>query len=27
MSKDKQLFSASLAKDAVYKTGVRNFME
>jgi quercetin dioxygenase-like cupin family protein len=24
---DKQLFSASLAKDAVYKTGLRSFME
>ena len=27
MSTEKQLFSASLAKDAVYKTGLRNFME
>ncbi len=27
MSEDKQLFSASLAKDAVYKTGLRSFME
>ena len=27
MSKEKQLFSANLAKDAVYKTGLRNFME
>ena len=27
MSDDKQLFSASLAKDAVYKTGLRSFME
>ena len=27
MSGDKQLFSASLAKDAVYKTGLRSFME
>ena len=27
MNKDKQLFSASLAKDAVYKTGLRSFME
>ena len=26
-SKQKQLFSASLAKDAVYKTGLRSFME
>src|ERR687888_2383275 len=26
-SKPKQLFSASLAKDAVYKTGLRSFME
>src|SRR5215510_5049530 len=26
-SKPKQLFSASLAKDAVYKTGQRSFME
>src|SRR4029450_6091006 len=26
-SKTKQLFSASLAKDAVYKTGLRSFME
>src|SRR4029450_1753513 len=25
-SKSKQLFSASLAKDAVYKTGLRSFM-
>jgi len=27
MSGDKQLFSASLAKDAVYTTGLRTFME
>lgn len=27
MSERKQLFSASLAKDAVYKTGLRSFME
>lgn len=27
MSDKKQLFSASLAKDAVYKTGLRSFME
>jgi len=27
MSDAKQLFSASLAKDAVYKTGLRSFME
>jgi mannose-6-phosphate isomerase-like protein (cupin superfamily) len=27
MSGEKQLFSASLAKDAVYKTGLRSFME
>ena len=27
MSDTKQLFSASLAKDAVYKTGLRSFME
>ena len=27
MTAPKQLFSASLAKDAVYKTGLRNFME
>jgi len=27
MSGDKQLFSASLAKDAVYTTGLRGFME
>ena len=27
MSAEKQLFSASLAKDAVYKTGLRSFME
>ncbi len=27
MSEPKQLFSASLAKDAVYKTGLRTFME
>jgi len=27
MSGDKQLFSASLAKDAVYTTGLRSFME
>ena len=27
MSEAKQLFSASLAKDAVYKTGLRSFME
>jgi mannose-6-phosphate isomerase-like protein (cupin superfamily) len=27
MSEDKQLFSASLAKDAVYRTGLRSFME
>jgi mannose-6-phosphate isomerase-like protein (cupin superfamily) len=27
MSGDKQLFSASIAKDAVYKTGLRSFME
>ncbi|HUG36250.1 MAG TPA: cupin domain-containing protein [Candidatus Limnocylindrales bacterium] len=27
MSEGKQLFSASLAKDAVYKTGLRSFME
>jgi mannose-6-phosphate isomerase-like protein (cupin superfamily) len=27
MSGDKQLFSASLAKDAVYQTGLRSFME
>jgi len=27
MSEPKQLFSASLAKDAVYKTGLRSFME
>ena len=27
MSEQKQLFSASLAKDAVYKTGLRSFME
>ena len=27
MSTEKQLFSASLAKDAVYKTGLRTFME
>lgn len=27
MSGQKQLFSASLAKDAVYKTGLRSFME
>jgi len=27
MSGDKQLFSASLAKDAVYRTGLRSFME
>jgi hypothetical protein len=26
-SESKQLFSASLAKDAVYKTGLRSFME
>src|SRR3989441_9198475 len=26
-SKQKQLFNASLAKDAVYKTGLRSFME
>jgi len=26
-SKPKQLFSANLAKDAVYKTGLRSFME
>jgi mannose-6-phosphate isomerase-like protein (cupin superfamily) len=27
MSEEKQLFSASLAKEAVYKTGLRSFME
>ncbi len=27
MSGEKQLFSASLAKDAVYKPGLRSFME
>jgi len=27
MSESKQLFSTSLAKDAVYKTGLRSFME
>src|SRR3981189_2808292 len=27
MSEPKQMFSASLAKDAVYKTGLRSFME
>ena len=27
MSGEKQLFSASLAKDAVYRTGLRSFME
>lgn len=27
MSETKQLFSASLAQDAVYKTGLRSFME
>ncbi len=27
MSEDKQLFSAHRAKDAVYKTGLRSFME
>ena len=27
MNDQKQLFSASLAKDAVYKTGLRSFME
>ena len=27
MNETKQLFSASLAKDAVYKTGLRSFME
>jgi mannose-6-phosphate isomerase-like protein (cupin superfamily) len=27
MNEAKQLFSASFAKDAVYKTGLRNFME
>ena len=27
MSDDKQLFSASLARDAVYTTGLRSFME
>jgi quercetin dioxygenase-like cupin family protein len=27
MQEPKQLFSASLAKDAVYKTGLRSFME
>ena len=27
MSEEKQLFSANLAKDAVYKTGLRSFME
>jgi mannose-6-phosphate isomerase-like protein (cupin superfamily) len=27
MSEPKQLFSASLAKDAVYQTGLRSFME
>jgi mannose-6-phosphate isomerase-like protein (cupin superfamily) len=27
MSGEKQLFSASLAKDAVYQTGLRSFME
>jgi len=27
MSEPKQIFSASLAKDAVYKTGLRSFME
>jgi quercetin dioxygenase-like cupin family protein len=27
MSEPKQLFSASLAKDAVYRTGLRSFME
>ena len=27
MSEPRQLFSASLAKDAVYKTGLRSFME
>ena len=27
MSESRQLFSASLAKDAVYKTGLRSFME
>ena len=27
MSEPQQLFSASLAKDAVYKTGLRSFME
>ena len=27
MSEEKQLFSASRAKDAVYKTGLRSFME
>ena len=27
MSEGHQLFSASLAKDAVYKTGLRSFME
>ena len=27
MSGEQQLFSANLAKDAVYKTGLRSFME
>jgi len=27
MSESKQLFSANLAEDAVYKTGLRSFME
>src|SRR5262250_654152 len=27
MTETKQLFSASLAKDAVYRTGLRSFME
>jgi mannose-6-phosphate isomerase-like protein (cupin superfamily) len=27
MNGEKQLFSASLAKDAIYKTGLRSFME
>ena len=27
MSEPEQLFSASLARDAVYKTGLRSFME
>ena len=27
MSESQQLFSVSLAKDAVYKTGLRSFME